>query len=195
MASGVAHRRATIAAAIPVALITLHATNGCKEFAILAGVGCLCGIPLSPDLDVDSKTEAEKTFWRAGTLPGYAYQLLWYPYALALPHRHPLSHLPIIGTLGRLAYIQAWIWLARIHARGILGLDFNPLFWLREPLYTAAWVFGLMVSDALHWLMDGAPTGKKRKRPRIVWQSDKHALVHAFGNSVRAIHSLSARCE
>ena len=72
-----------------------------------------------------------------------------YPYAKLIRHRHWLSHAPLIGTAGRLAYLAALGWLAWLAlGRPDVALD-------GEALRTLAWAAaGLAASDALHWVMD-----------------------------------------
>lgn len=69
----------------------------------------------------------------------------------AIPHRHWLSHCPIVGTLGRLLYMTLMgglIWL-------LLGRPPLPFVLVNLPAgWIAAFVAGLMVSDTAHWLMD-----------------------------------------
>lgn len=185
MASGAKHRTASIAASVPIAIYVAHRTDN-PGLAILAGVGCLCGILFSPDLDIDSQTDSESVVWEANTVAGYLYQVAWYPYALALPHRSPLSHFPIIGTLGRLVYLQLMLFHARIHLRGWLGIEFDSLFWMQYPAATMAWAGGLAVSDALHWVMDGCPlTGQKRRRKRR--SKGVSILMYVYDNRPRLI--------
>ncbi|MGA9350278.1 MAG: DUF2227 family putative metal-binding protein [Anaerolineae bacterium] len=84
------------------------------------------------------------------------------PYGLAIPHRSILSHGPIIGTVGRLAYIFIPLWLLTqiCKAKG-----YCPTNWI-STLVAAEFfwwvVLGLMIVDTLHAVMDAVTTGFKR---------------------------------
>lgn len=102
-------------------------------------VVALSGLLLSPDLDVERGSIANHHARRIGWLFGAAWRVYWYPYALAIPHRHWLSHIPIASTLGRLVYLLWW-----------LPLVINPLPWA----WIATGALGLVVVDLLHIIMD-----------------------------------------
>ena len=73
------------------------------------------------------------------------WQMYWFPYAIIIPHRHGLSHLPGLGTAGRLAYLLLTAFA--VVRLGDLPVDGVP-----------AWVFpiavGLAVSDFVHFWLD-----------------------------------------
>lgn len=163
VSSGKAHAAATKLLAIPAGLLAAQVVPGIDP--IMAGgmavVGCLTGLVLDPDLDVDGLTRSEwqilKRFW----ILGVVWVVLWWPYAKLIPHRSPLSHFPVMGTVGRLFYLLLW-------AVAITSLASWPLGWVQwipdvvaHPLF-AAWLVGLMISDAGHWAMDRVSTGIKR---------------------------------
>lgn len=143
MASGKDHATASMIATIPVSVFVWTQTGDIVP-ALMAGVGSIAGVFLSPDLDINHKTVSERYFnvW-FGKVVGKVWFLLWWPYAMAIPHRHWTSHFPIVGTIGRLAYL----WL-------VLRL-FNVVVPITEEV---VWFFvGLAVADVLHWVMDGFP--------------------------------------
>jgi uncharacterized metal-binding protein len=110
--------------------------------------GCLAGLLITPDLDVDVPVNSHAVVRRhAGLLPWLAWRLLWLPYAKTIPHRHWLSHAPVIGTLIRVAYMSAVIWL-------ILTLLGIPFPWHSPPGWTGWALSGLMIADAVHWAAD-----------------------------------------
>lgn len=110
--------------------------------------GCLAGLLITPDLDVDVPVNSHTVVRRhAGLLPWLAWRLLWLPYAKTIPHRHWLSHAPVIGTLIRVAYMSAVIWL-------ILTLLGIPFPWHSPPGWTGWALSGLMIADAVHWAAD-----------------------------------------
>lgn len=135
MASGKTHDRATLA--IAAALGTVAVTT---PVPMAIAVGSLAGLLLSPDLDL-SKCNARRRWGALG--------IIWEPYAAMLPHRSQASHAPIIGTLGRLAYLAA------------IGLPLPLLFPVTVPWHlwpTLAWfAVGLAIADIGHWLLDGRP--------------------------------------
>jgi uncharacterized metal-binding protein len=108
---------------------------------ITASSHLLGGLYLSPDLDLKSLP------WkRWGIL-----RFLWLPYQ-RIPHRHWLSHAPVIGSIGRLLY---------------LGVLLSPvaiaLYWELQPLQlgndfrnsVAAALVGVELSALNHLLLDG----------------------------------------
>ncbi|MFN6337338.1 MAG: DUF2227 family putative metal-binding protein [Cyanobacteriota bacterium] len=105
MASGRAHDRATSLLALPFGLLWGPGL-GLEGIAVASLAFLLGGLWLSPDLDTPSRVTA-----RWGPLRG-----LWWPYRRLLRHRSLLSHSPLIGTAGRLAYLLTALavlrWLA-----------------------------------------------------------------------------------
>lgn len=68
--------------------------------------------------------------------------ILWLPYALAIPHRHKVSHAPVLGTLIR--FIYAFV-------------VFYPIvYFMPKPKLELVLVFVSVVAilDMLHWLAD-----------------------------------------
>jgi uncharacterized metal-binding protein len=108
---------------------------------IAASSHLLGGLYLSPDLDLKSLP------WkRWGIL-----RFLWLPYQ-RIPHRHWLSHAPVVGSIGRLLY---------------LGVLLSPVaiafYWEVQPLQlgkefwhsVAAALGGIELSALNHLLLDG----------------------------------------
>jgi uncharacterized metal-binding protein len=153
MASGRAHDRATGLLALPFGLLWwpwLGATG-----SLSAGLGFLVGgLWLSPDLDTPSNPSR-----RWGPL-----RMLWAPYRRLISHRSLLSHTPLLGTAGRLAYLAALLlalsWLAQPlggPAPAALALGAQQLWNQHRPQLLAALV-GVEASAWLHLLQDGDPT-------------------------------------
>lgn len=140
MPAGRVHAQASLVSALPTGVL-VYVYTGRADLAALSALGTIAGIPLSPDLDVDHKTYSEYIIDQyLGKIAGYVWYLVWLPYAKAIPHRHFLSHFPLLGTAIRLAYV--WLWLLPFG----LGLP------LSEP---ALWFYvGIAVSDLIHWAMD-----------------------------------------
>jgi uncharacterized metal-binding protein len=108
---------------------------------IAASSHLLGGLYLSPDLDLKSLP------WkRWGAL-----RFLWIPYQ-RIPHRHWLSHAPIVGSIGRLLYLGLWVSpLAIALLKALPPLQMGREFW-----YTVAAVLvGVEVSALNHLLLDG----------------------------------------
>lgn len=123
----------------------------------LAG-GCLAGVLITPDLDSDEPVLSNYLIRReAGRLPSLLWQAVWLPYARVLPHRHWLSHAPVIGTALRLAYLSGIAWLGL----ALLGRGFS---WGWLPDWWPWALGGLTVSDTLHWAVDRITTRTRRRR-------------------------------
>lgn len=77
----------------------------------------------------------------------YAIGLLYlWPYSAIIPHRHPLSHAPLLGTVIRLLYT---LWPL------ILAWPFIELYIGIIPVLT--FILTVSVLDTLHWFADGMP--------------------------------------
>jgi uncharacterized metal-binding protein len=167
MAMGRAHDRATTLLALPFGLLWGPALG--LEGVVLASVLFLVGgLWLSPDLDTRSRAMA-----RWGPL-----HLLWWPYRRLLRHRSLLSHSPLLGTGGRLAYLLTALALLRLLLEmgpwGSLSLA-PPQAWpaiglqlwhQHRPLVLCGLV-ALEASSWLHLLQDGDPLPRL---PRVLRQ-------------------------
>jgi len=155
MARGETHTIVTIAATVPTFAVAAYVTRD-PGLAALAAAGTLSGVLLSPDLDHDWRTESELILWRITPAIGIPWSVIWCPYQYLIPHRSPLSHWPLVGTLGRVLYVVALLLLAQVHLRAV-GVPFDAMFWTQWPAASAAFCAGLAVSDFGHWLFDGCP--------------------------------------
>ncbi len=138
MASGKNHDRAILFAS-PLVLVV-----GCWQFGelgIIAGAShFLGGYWLSPDLDIKSRP-----FLRWGIL-----RFIWLPYQRLIPHRSPLSHAPVLGSVIRLFYLAAWgslLWLV------FPGL--RQMQWAIGWEEAIAFLVGVELSALNHLLLDG----------------------------------------
>jgi len=116
-------------------------------FAIAGGM--VMGTLIHPDWDY---AEARGVLSELGPI-----KYLIKPYGLLIPHRHWLSHLPVVGTIGRLLYIMLPLFIfgfAFPSGNPILGLLRNRYFWLAS--------LGLSIADTIHFALDMAQTGFKR---------------------------------
>lgn len=122
-----------------VALVPLGYQAGLPlPYAFLLGLGSILCVWVNPDLDVAERRR--QGMWR----------LYWYPYGKAVPHRHWISHMPIIGTAVRLIYLLP-----------LLALSYL----IRPPTWEVSRVLilGLALGDTLHWLLDITTTSIKRR--------------------------------
>jgi uncharacterized metal-binding protein len=150
MASGKNHDRAILFAS-PVVLVV-----GCYQFGLELGIIAgashfLGGYWLSPDLDIKSRP-----FLRWSVL-----RFIWIPYQRLIPHRSPLSHAPVLGSLIRLVYLAACLsplWL--------LFPGLQRVQWAIDWGKLAAFLVGVELSALNHVMLDGLllplPTGIKK---------------------------------
>ena len=155
MANGVTHAKVSLFAALPTA-IALGAIGG-ADIGFIAGVGCVAGIPLTPDLDQMAVSKSEWRIVKYLPIIGWQWMALFDVYARLIPLRHQLSHWPVIGTLGRVLYLclvggSIWLLLGR---PALPHVSFD---------HAVAFIAGLGVSDTLHWVWDFAVKKKRRKR-------------------------------
>jgi len=160
MASGRSHDRATVVLALPFGLLWAPGL-GPPGVATAAAAFLLGGLWLSPDLDTRSRATA-----RWGPLAP-----LWWPYRRFLRHRSVLSHSPLLGTAGRLAWLAALLTGACLLLVPLgtpppqrLADDLHALWQRQRPLVIAALV-GLEASAWLHLLQDGDPVPRP---PRLL---------------------------
>jgi uncharacterized metal-binding protein len=157
MATGRAHDRATVLLALPFALLWGPGLGA--SGIVVAGLAFLLGgLWLSPDLDTHSRATA-----RWGPL-----RWLWWPYRRLLRHRSLLSHSPVLGSTGRLAYLLTVLVLLRLLAE---AGPWPPLplpppgewpslgrnLWQAHPHGVLCALAGLEASSWLHLLQDGDP--------------------------------------
>ena len=162
MASGAAHDRVTQRLALPLALVCWPLMG--PTAAVAVGLAFLLGgLWLSPDLDTRSRPSR-----RWGPLA-----VLWLPYRRLVRHRGWISHLPLLGSAGRLAYLALLLLLLSglLQPLGLPGprvLVFAAIaLWQRQqPLLLAA-LLGVEASAWLHLIQDGdplpLPPGRRRR--------------------------------
>ena len=161
MPSGQVHRKATLALA-PIAGLTAAYVAGMfgqqtgLPDGLRAGLACVLGVlmtlAVSPDLDLLESSFNSKMRHKKKFLPWW---ILWYPYSISIPHRHPLSHFPLLGTFIRLIYLLSVVCLgvAILLFFDVISVDF--LLYIIPPRWAILWlVTGMAVSDIAHWFMD-----------------------------------------
>lgn len=156
MAGGKTHAGIT-AVASGILAIGMWKTGFSSEEIRLTAAGCMSGIFLSPDMDVDAGFLGHKFVDRyLGRIVGTIWRALWWPYAALVPHRSWLSHAPVISTSLRLVY-----WYA-IYA--VACIVFKWPVWV-PGIVIGGWLYlGLVVSDVLHYITDIISTSYRRRR-------------------------------
>jgi len=166
LASGINHIKGTLLIAIPVGLVGFFGGGGIPD-GLACALGCLSGIILSPDLDVEHRTESEYLIYRVlGKFLGAIWFAFWWPYGKMIPHRSPLSHAPILGTIIRILYIYGLggiLWFAFAWAITGHGTWLPMPNWLHPLAFW--WLIGLIFADALHYIMDVLPFWKQHRYP------------------------------
>jgi len=159
MSSGKTHGRATLLLVAPVAIASVIIFPTDPLLSVIVGaVGCATGLIIDPDLDIESITMSEWRMIKKLSIFGMLWAALWYPYAVLIPHRSPLSHWPILGTAGRAAYIFL---LAKFIAV-IFGVSLPIMAIINQPVFVV-WFFGLAMADTAHFVMDVISSRLKRK--------------------------------
>lgn len=162
MASGKAHNAASLLLA-PVLGVSLLLTTRDPLNALMGAAGCACGMFLSPDTDQEITVHAgQKTLITYVPVLGWMWLAIWDIYARIFPHRHFLTHFPVVGTAGRWGYLKLLEWLfERISGVDVPAVPFP--FWV-----------GVGLSDLAHWVMDGGPVKWGRfywEVPRKLWET------------------------
>lgn len=143
-----------------------------SEEGVSLVAGGVIGMLIDPDVrdQHNITTRGERRMWGLpifGPIIGYIFQVYWYPFALWIPHRSFLSHLPVVAT----ALAAAWLLLPPALAFYYIGgYNASTSFgqWLGnayQPWMEAAF-WGWCVQDTIHLALDGF---------RFTW--------HVFGRS------------
>ncbi len=142
MANGKTHSIISTVVAIPATVLTLGLG---VDIALVVGGGCLTGILLTPDLDLNRTMP-----WGSNQLKRWvpwlfvAWSIFWLPYRKLVPHRSWISHSFISSTVIRVLYLSI-LFLPLIHPF-IPRILSSPYFW--------AFLGGLAVSDGFHIAVD-----------------------------------------
>lgn len=139
-----------------------------QPHAIALAAGSLAGLLLTPDLDVDTGSNSDDWARSFGRLPGLLWWLVWRPYAALVPHRSPLSHFPILGTVLRLGYLSLVVWVLAWAVHLIAPIAIPAI--RAVPWWFPLAFVGLALADLLHWVLDNTirmprsqPYGYRRK--------------------------------
>lgn len=127
---GANHSRITLALLIPSGVVgfLLYQSGLFTEWAVpLCVLGCFLQLFIGPDLDQDGFSYNETLLYRIpliGWIIGTFWYFYWLPYAKIHRHRGS-SHVAIIGTLGRVAYMVLW---TPIFTVLLLGLSYLTIY-------------------------------------------------------------------
>ena len=159
MPSGRVHAAFTLVTGAGVAYYGYQAGYPLPEIAAASG-GVFLGLLLSPDLDVDqgsiSFEYARNLF---GGLFGAVWAMVWKPYSYLIPHRSPLSHFPVLGTVIRLGYLAGVLYLG-LYLLHWTGAITRPVL----PSWAPFTFWGLCLADTLHFFLDNLPKRKHHRR-------------------------------
>ncbi len=183
MADGKTHALGT--QILAVLLFAAEATNGkIKGYALeptliysaaLAG-GAILGVILTPDLDVNAGSISEDEVREISPVGENLWWIYWFPYRWILPHRSPLSHWPIIGTVGRLMYVSIPYWIGLAFTYFLYPAWFSWLvqtgLWLITLPYVRVAFLGLAGADLLHFFMDRHIFQKTFSQSRAMMQEN-----------------------
>jgi uncharacterized metal-binding protein len=165
MPNGKAHASATILLAAGLGFISISLRDDTALTTAAVVGGCLAGLVLTPDLDVDRGSISHHIVKHsAGFLIGFAWHLFWFPYSRIMPHRSWWSHMPIFSTFFRVGYLFA--------LPAVLWLLANTVFVMPAfKIPTWSWFptafIGLILADTLHALMDITDSFVKRRVYRL----------------------------
>lgn len=156
MPSGKVHSALTLSVAsgviAPYAIVQLDG----NPYYYLAG--CLTGLLVMPDQDVNNGNISDYYIRKVSRPVQLVWRIFWTPYALAVPHRHAISHFPVLGTLLRIGYIFlllnifSFIWWLIFNL-----IDTVSLIWI----WDWSFFFGLVHVDTVHWAVDNTIRGKE----------------------------------
>lgn len=159
MPSGKTHDKIT-QFGTPVTAIALGVATADPWVAAVTAVGfSFGGFMLSPDLDIYSLP-----YKRWGPL-----RFIWLPYRkLCGRHRSPLSHAPVIGTLGRLFWLTALFVIPLIVASAIAQRFLFPDLSLLLPhtRLLGFWVLSVELSALSHIIPDHLVSEHKQRHRR-----------------------------
>jgi len=167
VSAGHVHAKASVILAIGFGLGGIATLNpGSVEYVL----GSLASIMLSPDLDVDAKNISSTIMRkRFGWVAEKAWDSLWYWYRRSLKHGSPLSHFPVVGTLGRLVYMYLFLIVVPVLILKFLfpshvDLIYELTWWVKIALIRYKFVIAVMAGDLIHWALDIATTEHKENR-------------------------------
>ncbi len=138
-----------------------------QQIALELAAGVALGFVIEPDLDVPHRTYSEALMTRVplfGPVLGAAWQMLWTPYAL-IPHRSPLSHLPVLSDALR------WLYLAVAGSLVLIvvsrfDVDIAAVLPAINLERLSMLFAGNCIATTIHFLADTFSSAAKRRRRR-----------------------------
>lgn len=154
MATGKQHMAGTLVLSPVTVGSVWWLTGGDVITAAVAGAGCLSGLFINPDLDMETVTMSEYWLVRWTLGLGWLWIMLWYPYALLAKHRSWFSHTPIISTVGRVIYVVLLYFGVTVLLYYFFAIELFPFWALLNWEQWTIFVGGLTISDLGHWWLD-----------------------------------------
>jgi uncharacterized metal-binding protein len=168
MSAGYVHTRASLILASGFVLGTL-VTRDLQDLQYV--LGALTGVMISPDCDVDSRfiayTYIKK---RLGYPAWWLWDKLWHFYRKSIKHGSELSHFPVVGTLGRLAYLFLFVIIlpsTLIHLNYFPYIQAEVSWWFGKVCQYWRIAVALMGADLIHWGLDILTTEHKKGTKRV----------------------------
>lgn len=119
--------------------------------ATVLTAGLVIGRFANPDVrdQASIRNEAEHAVGRlAGHGVGWVWTAYWWPLAAMIPHRHWLSHFPVVATA------VAWLWLF-VPMLLLLSAVYPPADAVLIPLVASGYLFaGWVAQDFVHLVLD-----------------------------------------
>lgn len=127
--------------------------------------GAILGVFVQPDCDVDKGFIAYHYIRkRLGDWAEYLWDRIWYMYRRSIKHGSELSHFPVVGTLGRLAYLFLFTLVVPYLVLDVvfpLNINYELRWWAARILSHWRIVVGLMGADFIHFVLDVATVDGK----------------------------------
>lgn len=164
MSSGRTHATIAIGVGATITCGALIATSHERipyNDAVSLIVGAWVGWLITPDADVNGRSEEEQRMWNLFGPLGFAFQIMMYPYALLFKHRG-VSHWHVVGTLTRLVYlILVSLVVTRFWNEKTLSILIDTLYENQRSIWIAfiSWTF----QDSVHIITDKISTWSKRR--------------------------------
>jgi uncharacterized metal-binding protein len=156
MSSGKFHRTFNTVASVPITGALIFGLGTPVPLALSFAAGyTIATYFINPDLDLYSD----------GYQSWGIFRFYWYPYQKILAHRSFLSHAPIVGTLFRIAYLLTLpvLVLLLVGTAARNSVREALLAWIPQFLpYILMFILGMVISDALHLVLDVTSTSMKR---------------------------------
>jgi len=153
MSSGVVHKKASILLSAGFLAGSLY-----NPALVNCAFGALCGIIISPDLDVD-RGNISNTIIRnkLGKIHSKLWDFIWFPYRNSFKHGKFASHFPVFSTIVRVFYIYFTVVfpvnLVLSLIPGYINFVYEMVWWLKY-LFSPLPLYGLISSDVIHFVLD-----------------------------------------